>query len=101
MSIPPVCFTATVVDSQFAILALLKDLSGLAAKMSPRMFVQIDRVNLGRHGSISTICILIEGATTIHLIDVARLGALAFDMIGPDGIIENNFRRTDDLKGFL
>jgi exonuclease 3'-5' domain-containing protein 1 len=47
---------------------------------SPPLFVDLEGENLGRHGSISIITILVVPENTVYLVDVHRLGSQAFTL---------------------
>lgn len=52
---------------------------------TPSLYIDIEGVNLSRHGSISLITILVQPQSSIYLVDVHRLQARAFNTATPTG----------------
>ena len=68
-----------VVDSTTTLVSLLDNLIGLAAD-PPSLYLDLEGVKLGRHGSISIISLYIPPIKKIYLIDIHRLGKTAFSI---------------------
>lgn len=66
-----------VVDSTTTLLPLLDDLTSLAIRL-PLLYLDLDGVKLGRHGSISIISLHVATTKKLYLIDIQRLGKTAF-----------------------
>ena len=66
-----------VVDSATTLVSLLDNLISLAVD-PPSLYLDLEGVKLGRHGSISIISVYIAPIKKIYLIDIHRLGKTAF-----------------------
>lgn len=66
-----------VVDSTTNLLSLLDNLTSIAVG-SPLLYLDLNGVKLGRHGSISIISLHIATMKKLYLIDIHRLGKSAF-----------------------
>jgi exonuclease 3'-5' domain-containing protein 1 len=66
-----------VVDSATTLLSLLDNLISLAVD-PPSLYLDLEGVKLGSHGSISIISLYIASIKKIYLIDIHRLGKTAF-----------------------
>jgi exonuclease 3'-5' domain-containing protein 1 len=66
-----------VVDSATTLLSLFDNLISLAVD-PPSLYLDLERVKLGRHSSISVISLYIAPIKKIYLIDIHRLGRTAF-----------------------
>jgi exonuclease 3'-5' domain-containing protein 1 len=62
---------------------LRKFLSALSK--SSALYLDIEGLNLSRHGTISIISILLHPSNKVQLIDVSALGSLAFSTESEDG----------------
>ena len=74
-----------VVDSVTTLLSLLDNLIGLAIDPPP-LYLDLEGVKLGRHGSISIISLYIAPIKKIYLIDIHRLGKTAFSTTNSSAI---------------
>ena len=70
-------FAIVVVDSEATLLSLLDNLTGLAVD-PPSLYLDLEGVKLGRHGSISIISLYVAPIKKIYLIDIHDLGKIAF-----------------------
>ena len=82
------------IDSCSAITDLVDSLVDLHAN-PPSLYIDLEGVNLGRHGSISVLQLLIFPQNRIYLIDVHTLGSQTFSTAGTNGqtlrmILESN-----------
>jgi hypothetical protein len=77
MSIVSAQTDIVVVDSSTTLLSLLDNIIGLAVD-PPSLYLDLEGVKLGRHGSISIISLYIAPTKKIYLIDIHRLGKTAF-----------------------
>jgi exonuclease 3'-5' domain-containing protein 1 len=77
MSIVSAQTDIVVVDSATTLLSLLNNIIGLAVD-PPSLYLDLEGVKLGRHGSISIISLYIAPTKKIYLIDIHRLGKTAF-----------------------
>jgi exonuclease 3'-5' domain-containing protein 1 len=77
MSIVSAQTDIVVVDSATTLLSLLDNIIGLAVD-PPSLYLDLEGVKLGRHGSISIISLYIAPTKKIYLIDIHRLGKTAF-----------------------
>ena len=66
-----------VVDSATTLLSLLDNLINLSVD-PPSLYLDLEGVKLGRHGSISIISLYVASTKKIYLIDIHRLGKTAF-----------------------
>lgn len=86
--------TTIVVDSAETLLSLLDNLVDLAVH-PPSLYLDLEGVKLGRHGSISIISLYVASAKTVYLIDIHRLGKTAFSTTTTNG------KATTSLKTVL
>jgi exonuclease 3'-5' domain-containing protein 1 len=77
MSIVSAQTDIVVVDSATTLLSLLDNIIGLAVD-PPSLYLDLEGVKLGRHGSISIISLYIAPTKKIYFIDIHRLGKTAF-----------------------
>jgi exonuclease 3'-5' domain-containing protein 1 len=77
MSIVSAQTDITVIDSANTLLSLLDNLIGLAVD-PPSLYLELEGVQLGRHGSVSIISLYVLPRKKIYLIDIHRLGKTAF-----------------------
>lgn len=68
----------TVVDT-VPVLSALLDHIGNVPTSPPSLFLDLEGVNLGRHGSISIISLYVASSGNIYLVDVHCLGKLVFE----------------------
>ncbi|RMY08538.1 hypothetical protein D0868_04745 [Hortaea werneckii] len=81
----------TIVDTKDQVVSMLEALASLESS-SNSIFVDMEGVNLSRHGSISLIQIYVPKCKDIFIIDIHTLGAQTFDIPGP---------KRQTLKGVL
>ncbi|CAF9933876.1 hypothetical protein IMSHALPRED_009505 [Imshaugia aleurites] len=67
----------TIVDSESSVVALIDDLDNLPAQ-PPSLYLDIEGVNLSRHGSISIVQIFVLPKNHVFLLDVFGLKEAAF-----------------------
>jgi exonuclease 3'-5' domain-containing protein 1 len=77
MSIVSAQTDIVVMDSVTTLLSLLDNIIGLAVD-PPSLYLDLEEVKLGRHGSISIISLYIASTKKIYLIDIHRLRKTAF-----------------------
>ena len=75
----------SLVDTPAAISKLVDELNKLPSN-PPSLFVDIEGVNLCRHGSISILQLYVSTSQYTHLVDVHTLGEKAFSTAGEKGI---------------
>lgn len=73
-----------VVDSVPGLLSLLDNFSNISAK-PPSLYLDLEGIHLGRHGSISIISLYIAPMKKIYLIDVHRLEKTTFSTANSSG----------------
>lgn len=72
-----------IIDNVDALSALIDAIA--AAEPKPFMFVDLEGINLSRHGSIAIMQVLVPPSPNVHLVDVSTLKADAFTATGSDG----------------
>lgn len=72
------------VDSVEAVQQLLKDIGGSTIQ-PPLLFLDLEGVNLSRHGSISILQLLVPPTGNVYIVDVHSLNHKAFSTQTPDG----------------
>lgn len=75
----------TIVDDAISLSAALCSLNGVCSTAKPILYVDLEGINLCRHGSISILQIYQSEQDRVYLIDVHRLGASAFETKSNDG----------------
>ena len=75
--------SAHLVNTLDSVRRLVDDIARLTRK--PLIFIDLEGVNLSRHGSISIVQVLVPPNPVVHLIDVHTLKADAFDTSGAEG----------------
>lgn len=78
MAAPPQ-MAVILVDTAASINLCLADISPTVGPKPTKLAIDIEGVNLCRHGRISIIQIVAETSKTIWLLDVTTLGATVFD----------------------
>ncbi|KAI9813026.1 MAG: hypothetical protein M1832_006417 [Thelocarpon impressellum] len=71
-------------DTPPAISALIDTLADLP-RSPPALYLDLEGVNLCRHGTVSLLEILVAPANHVYLVDVHALGERCFTTPGPDG----------------
>ncbi|KAI7479415.1 hypothetical protein KC367_g4997 [Hortaea werneckii] len=74
----------TIVDTKDVVVSMLEALAP-AKRTSNSVFVDMEGVNLSRHGSISFMQIFVPESKDIFIVDIHTLGAQAFVIPGPQG----------------
>lgn len=74
----------SVVDAKAVLSSLLDTLKDLPTD-PPSLFIDIEGVKLGRHGSISLISLYVAPQSTTYIIDVHTLDADAFEALDDQG----------------
>ncbi|RMY26242.1 hypothetical protein D0867_00177 [Hortaea werneckii] len=72
----------TIVDTKNKVVPMLQVLTSLESSPNS-VFVDMEGVNLSRHGSISLIQMYVPQCKEIFIVDIHTLGAEAFDIPGP------------------
>lgn len=72
------------IDTRSKMEGFLNKCSGLSSS-PPSLFLDIEGVNLGRHGSISIVQVFVRPYNRTFLVDVFQLGPDAFDCMGRTG----------------
>lgn len=75
----------TIVDDTTSLSAALCGLNVVCTTAKPILYVDLEGINLCRHGSISILQIYQSEQDHVYLIDVHRLGASAFETKSNDG----------------
>ncbi|KAN0068781.1 Ribonuclease H-like domain containing protein [Elaphomyces granulatus] len=73
-----------IIDSTKALLYLLDNLTGLAVD-PPSLYLDLEGVLLGRHGSLCLISLYVPPKKRIYLVDIYRLGKTAFSTANSSG----------------
>ena len=76
--------TIAIVDSVSALLSLVDNLTNLPSN-PPSLYIDIEGINLGRHGSISILSLYLATTKTTYLVDIHVLGNLAFSTTNREG----------------
>lgn len=76
--------THTIIDSCDSIASLIDSIVNLPTE-PPSLYVDIEGVNLSRHGSVSILQIYVLPLKHTYLIDIVGLGKKAFDTAGNNG----------------
>ncbi|KAI1977839.1 hypothetical protein LOZ53_003361 [Ophidiomyces ophidiicola] len=84
MANPPAQYSTTIIDSVESLLAFVDCLDSLPT-LPPSIYIDLEGVNLGRHGSISIISVFLRPKNEIYLIDMFRLGDIAFSTPNIEG----------------
>ncbi|KAE8370988.1 ribonuclease H-like domain-containing protein [Aspergillus bertholletiae] len=85
MSAVPSKLLTLVVDSTDNLLSLLDNVQNAYTSV-PHLYLDLEGVDLSRHGSISILTLYIFPLRTVYIIDVLRLGEAAFTTTNADGI---------------
>ncbi|GAB1734532.1 hypothetical protein NU195Hw_g8984t1 [Hortaea werneckii] len=90
----------TIVDTKDQIVSMLEALASL--KSPPEsFFVDMEGVNLSRHGSISLIQIYAPESGDIFIVDIHTLGAQAFDIPTPQANTLKNVLEGSEITKYL
>ena len=93
----------TIVDSPEGVSAALGSFQVLSLSDKPILYVDLEGINLCRHGSISVIQMYQSQENRVYLIDVHSLGAAAFSTASKDGstTLKRVLESSSILKGFF
>ncbi|KAK2855726.1 hypothetical protein FQN49_004902 [Arthroderma sp. PD_2] len=80
MSGPPAQDNITIIDSTESLLSLIDSLVELPIT-PPSLYIDLEGIQLGRHGSISIVSLYVLPTKKVYLIDIYRLGDIAFSTI--------------------
>ena len=86
----------TIVDSAAAIVSLLDCIEKLPSK-PPSLYLDIEGLNLSRHGSISIIQVLVQPKNHYFLIDIHLIKHIAFDKPNRLGTTFRNVLESNDI----
>lgn len=86
--------SAIVVDSVAAVSRLIDDIEK-SDPQPPFIFLDLEGVNLSRHGSVAIMQVLVPPARVVHLIDVHTLKELAFETKGATGTTMKTLLESD------
>ncbi|KAI6851069.1 hypothetical protein KC323_g9542, partial [Hortaea werneckii] len=90
----------TIVDTKDQIVSILEALASPESS-SNTIFVDMEGVNLSRHGSISLMQIYAPESRNIFIVDIYTLGAQAFDIPGPQGNTLKNMLEGSEITKYL
>jgi exonuclease 3'-5' domain-containing protein 1 len=92
--------SAVMVDNLAALKSLVDTLASLEQSLGS-IYVDLEGVNLSRHGSISLIQILIPSCEQAFIVDVHNLGVTAFDTLGSQGKSLKDALESENIKKYL
>ncbi|KAI4192565.1 MAG: hypothetical protein LQ350_008622 [Teloschistes chrysophthalmus] len=72
------------VDTAQQVTALINDLTNLPS-LPPSLYINLEGIDLSRHGTISILLLFAVPKDCVYLLDVHTLGAQAFQTTGADG----------------
>lgn len=90
----------TIVDTKDLVVSMLGALV-LPKGLSNNVFVDMEGVNLSRHGSISLMQIDLPGSKDIFIVDIHALGAQAFVITGPQGNNLKNVLEGSEIQKYF
>ncbi|KAI7085376.1 hypothetical protein KC356_g5917 [Hortaea werneckii] len=90
----------TIVDTKDLVVSMLGALV-LPKGLSNSVFVDMEGVNLSRHGSISLMQIYLPGSKDIFIVDIHALGAQAFVITGPQGNNLKNVLEGSEIQKYF
>ncbi|KAJ5584576.1 uncharacterized protein N7459_004376 [Penicillium hispanicum] len=73
-----------IVDSKEKVRSVLDEIVGFPTK-PPSLYLDLEGINLSRHGSLSILTVFVAPTKTAYLVDVHRLGKDAFSTANKDG----------------
>ncbi|MCJ1239609.1 hypothetical protein MMC14_007607 [Varicellaria rhodocarpa] len=92
---------SSIIDTPTAITNLLTVLANLPTN-PPSLYLDLEGINLSRHGSISIIELFVFPLNHVYLVDVHVLGEKAFSTLGSDSrTLKVILESTDILKVFF
>lgn len=93
--------SSTFVDSTDGVQVLLKDIKECPIQ-PPLLFLDLEGVNLSRHGSIAIMQLLIPAVGKVYIVDIHFLKQQAFNTHSPDGTtLKNVLESTEIPKVFF
>jgi exonuclease 3'-5' domain-containing protein 1 len=92
--------TAVMVDTPAAVESLVDTLAHLQ-KSFGSIYLDLEGINLSRHGSISLIQILAPSCEQAFIVDIHILGMTAFDTIGSEGKSLKDALESRTIKKYL
>ncbi|CAI7647184.1 unnamed protein product [Penicillium bialowiezense] len=85
MSVEPTGIKTIVVDSVPLLQSVIDAaIEGLGTN-SPSLFLDLEGIHLGRHGSISIVSLYVPSRETVYLVDVFKLEKESFSTVNSDG----------------
>jgi exonuclease 3'-5' domain-containing protein 1 len=75
----------TIIDTVDLVRKLIEDIEN-SQPCPPFIFMDLEGVNLSRHGSVAIMQVLVPPVRQVHLVDVHRLKALAFETPSTGGL---------------
>ena len=99
-SFPQLAVDRRLVDDYNAVAELIDDLlqSPSSSTGQPQLYVDIEGVKLSRDGTISIVQILSLAKSTVYLVDVHVLGALAFSIPGSSGMTLKHVLESESIQ---
>ena len=95
------CIETIIVDSVALLQSVIEEVGNLRTD-TPTLFIDLEGVQLSRHGSVSIMSIYATPRKRIYLIDIYRLGGDAFSTVTSDGSsLKSVLESSVILKGFF
>lgn len=92
--------SATIVDTPSEIASMLSILESLECSSRP-IYVDLEGVNLSRHGTISLVQVYVPSCKQTFLIDVHTLGEQAFDIANPRNLTFRSVLESSCIKKYF
>lgn len=92
--------TAVMVDTPAAVKSLVDTLAHLQRSFGS-IYMDLEGINLSRHGSISLIQILAPSFEQAFIVDIHILGMTAFDTVGSEGKSLKDVMESKTIKKYL
>ena len=92
--------TSIMVDTSAALKSLVNTLMS-PNKSCGSIYMDLEGVNLSRHGSISLIQILVPSCEQAFIVDIHTLGKTAFDTLGSEGKSLKDALESETIKKYL
>ncbi len=89
--------SANLIDTEDQVRPLIENIRSKEPG-KPLIFVDLEGVDLSRHGSIAIMQILIPPSPIVHLLDVHVLERQAFDTAGSDGLTLRSVLESEDYS---
>ncbi|KAF2135225.1 uncharacterized protein K452DRAFT_334717 [Aplosporella prunicola CBS 121167] len=87
----------TVVDTTELLKSFLDRILMIPSPCAPSLYIDLEGVNLSRHGSISILQVLLLGEEHVYLIDIYRLGPQAFTTVGKNALSLRQVLESDTI----